>query len=54
MPLNPTDLFVVQRGGELYKAPSSELKIEYGSDAVVHVGVNPPINPEEGTSGGLH
>jgi hypothetical protein len=49
MPLNPTDLFVVQRGGKLYKAPSSELKIEYGSDAVVHVGENPPINPEEGT-----
>lgn len=49
MPLNPTDLFVVQRGGKLYKAPSSELKIEYGSDAVVHVGENPPNNPEEGT-----
>ena len=42
MPLNSSDLFVVQRGNSIYKVPSSTLKDDYGSTAQVHIGENPP------------
>ena len=48
MPLQSSDLFVVQRGDNTYKVSSSTLKQEYASTANVHVGINPPNSPVEG------
>ena len=48
MPLQSSDLFVVQRGSKTYKVNSSTLKQEYASTANVHVGINPPNAPVEG------
>ena len=49
MPLSNDDLFVVQRGDTLFKAPSSLLKSEYIGETSVFIGNNPPRNPVQGT-----
>ena len=45
MALQSNDLFVVQRGGELFKVPSSTLNSSYASTANVSIGPNPPSSP---------
>jgi len=49
MSLDNEDLFVVQRGDDIFKVKSKSLKQEFNSEALVFVGPNPPADPVQGT-----
>ena len=49
MPLTNDDLFVVQRGGNLFRVKSETLKESYGAEAQVFVGPTPPTDVVQGT-----